>query len=711
MKKILLLFLIVISGLLVFGQQKNSGDETSWKESAPNGDWNATHWYNVTRGWDNHNPNYEGDRELVFDNNNQLSMTNNFTGVGLNIWKITLTSNATSARVINGTSETIFINAGSQPKIENFSIGEHSINFPIKINFNPIEINPVNGNLNIGGALDNNGNYIDVYGTNSKELDFSSSISGSGGLTIKENSKVLYTNIAKAYSGVTTLNTGVLELQVSAENTDITVKNGATLSINGANVIVKSITVEAGGSVEVLAGKSLTVSNNLSNSGTVTLKSDGSAKPAANATGSLIVNGTITGDVTVNLDIAQYSAGHDGWHLLSLPVDGLAIASSQFKPTSGDDDLFKWHEASSMWQNYYETTFTTFDKGIGYLCAYKASATKTFTDEVVNNNVTLSSLSYSGEGVDDDWHLLGNPFTSALDITAGTWTFTNISVPQIYSESSKAYVAVNSLVGDEQNIIPAMQGFFVQTTNATNSITIPKDGRVHNSTAWHKETNEGVSSIKLELTNDQVESKDIVMVAFDDNSTDNYDIETDSRKLFSLVNVPQFYILNSTGEKFSVNFIENDGNESVIPLNFRATDQGTYHIGIAENELEEMTKVFLEDKLTNQIVELIGEELYSFTANEGDDENRFMLYFKNATGVEEFASEDLQAFVSGQNLVIHGEEGDANLSIYDIQGKQIVYENVKLNSNYKKALSLQSGVYIIKVQNSELIKTTKVIIK
>lgn len=494
-----------------------------------------------------------------------------------------------------------------------------------------------------------------------------------------------------------------------ADGSDVGIYNDVTLD---SDVSVSNLAVVTGKTFSVDAGASIITTGNLVNNGSVNLLSSGFSKflPPAPPTGSLIVDGEISGsgDFTIQRYIASHAdASDEGWHLLSLPVDNLAIVSSQFKPTSDEDDLFMWDEASSTWFNYFETTFSTFDKGIGYLCAYKNSATKSFSGDIVNSDVSHLNLNYSAGGIDDNWHLLGNPFTSALDISAGTWNSSNVSTPQVYDEASKGYFAVNAI----GNIIPAMQGFFVQTTNATNSITIPKDARVHSLTNWYKDANENSNTIKLQLVGSEIDSKDLLMVGFDDNSSEAYDIEFDSHKLFSLANVPQFFMLNETGEQFSVNYLANDGNEKMIPLHIRIPAEGTYTISIAENELEANSKVYLEDKLLNQQVELIGDNSYTFVASNEDNEDRFVLYFNKATGINELAKDNLQSYISDQNLYILGESGKAQLEVFDIQGKQLVSEQIVLDENYKKALSLPSGIYVVRIQNNTFVKSNKVIIK
>ncbi len=235
------------------------GDETSWKSSAANGNWNADHWYNVTQGWDNHNPNYEGGRDLVFGNNNQLSMNNDFTGGGASRWRIRFLSGASSGRTIGGsTANTFYDNSGQIPKIENSSAATHTLNFPMVVGYSGgMEINPLSGGLTLGGTINNGGYTINVWGDNGHTLTLNNVISGGGKLILKQNS-IISINAAQTYTGNTEIDKGEIWIGNSgdiASGSAIYVGNGAQtanttkLFINnasGGKTFARTININAG---------------------------------------------------------------------------------------------------------------------------------------------------------------------------------------------------------------------------------------------------------------------------------------------------------------------------------------------------------------------------------------------------------------------------------------------------------------------------------
>lgn len=626
-------------------------------------------------------------------------MTNDFDLV--NRWMITFSAGATSDRTIEGSTEnTFYDNGGSKPKIENNSSGSHTINFPIKVGYNPMELNPINGNLTFGGAIDNNGNFIDVYGENSKHLNVEAGLSGTGGFSIKENSKVVFMTTACTYSGATTIEAGELELQTNLASSEITVKNGAKLLINASEVITNDVTVESGGTLEVSAGMSLTVNGNLSNSGTITLLSDGTGKPAGNATGSLIVNGTITGNINIQRNIDGYSSSSDGWHLISTPMPTTTVATSDFNP-GANDDLYWYDEANDIWRNYKTSSFDMV-KGKGYLCAYETGEVKVFTGNPNNSDVSVTGLTVDGSGTvtEAGWNLVGNPFASAIT-WSNTWGSDIVATAKIYSDADGNYIDVTA-----GSAIPSMQGFFIQVISST-SMTIPTSAQAHSTNNWLKQKE--METLKIKVSGGTNSFSDVTRIKFNEEATSSFDVDFDSHKLFGQSTAPQLYS-NINGELFSTNTFPTSEEPEDVEMNFKPGTSGEYTLEVLDNSISNMNSIYLEDRLTGQIVDLSANPSYAFSAEVGNEENRFKLHF-GATGVEEVQKESLQAYFSGGQLYILGEEGKAELKMFNLQGQELFSEIVMLNIQYNRTLSLQAGIYLVSLQTEKSIKTAKIIIK
>lgn len=499
-------------------------------------------------------------------------------------------------------------------------------------------------------------------------------------------------------------------------------KSGGALDFFGSNTsetIDNNLTI-SNGTFEIPAGKSLTVSGDLSNSGTFTLKSDQTGKPAVNPTGSLIVNGTVLSNINIERYIPGYSKG-TGWHLLSSPVAAQAI--SVFDNVGGSDDFYKWVESANAglgeWDNRSEddgsggsvldgSFETEFVVGRGYLVGYSSPLTKTFSGTINNSDVPIVSLTNTNLGPDDGWNLIGNPFSSAVKWDeSGTWSLDKVSgIAKYYDESGAGnYISIN-----QDDYIPAMQGFFVQVQGAAaGSLNILKSSRSHGGSGWVKSENSDWNSLKLKVSGGNNTYYDFVRVNLNELATNEYDLEFDSHKLFGDALAPQFFATNN-GERYSDISFNYETSKKSVDLAFRAGTDGEYTIEVVLNTLDIADGVYLEDLEKNIIIDLSKSTTYTFNATTDDNENRFKLHL-GATGIAEVQKEALQAYISEQNLYILGEEGQAQLSVYDIQGKQLFNEQVELNNQFRQSLDLPQGVYVVSVQSNELVKTAKVIIK
>jgi len=704
----------------------NWGDATYWKDNAGSGNWNAYNWYDATQGWDNHNPNYEGGRNLIFDNNNQTSMTNDFDGSGVGRWQITFTSNATTSRAINGSTENIFYdNSATNPKIENQSSANHTINFPFKISYNPMELNPVNGDLTISSAIDNNGNYIDVYGTNSKVLTLTGNIQGTGGLVLKQNSRVILSTNNKSYTGNTILEEGILELSVNLSSS-ITVENTATLIINGS-VTIPELTVEVGGIVTISTGNSLTVSGALTNSA-------GSTGLVIESGGSLITNSTVSGSATVKREIAS----DNKWHFISSPVSGQNICDGNFAPltanfnstTGATFDFFKWNASGAVgaanWINLKKADWSAntddfgsppaFDVKTGYLVAYSSSfagsTTKSFTGTPNTGDQTVT-LTTSG----NTWNLVGNPFPSAIDWDAVTGK-ANLTdgYYSIYNEAKsggagfESYLDATHKTAGTNGKISSIQGFFVAAS--ASPIGIPNTARVIDNN-WLKSDEAGtVNQLVIKLSHDVYYDESFIIFESTGSLSKGW---YDAGKLLSLdTGIPQVYTMKDNDLKICINSMPLLNGPVTVPIGMYVPSDGDYSIQLSGFEsFASLPGILLEDLKTNTTRNIVQNPVYDFSAATGDDPNRFLLHLAGSIGISEKpVDHPFHIFASDHTLIVVDNTGknQGELFVYNMMGQVIGASALNGNTMCKLNLDVPSGYYLVKITSMDQAYSGKVFI-
>ena len=260
-----------------------------WRTEATNGNWAGT------SNWWNGGATAAGFGVLTFENNHETTMNNNTSGT-LSTHQIRFNGGASSSRTISGNPVRLFDFSGGDPKIENFSTVLHTMSFNLEGDGDagdPMEINPVNGDLTLSGTLNNRGSSINVYGSNSRTLRFNGIISGSGGLTLNSGSNnTVILAAANTYTGTTTVSGGTLRISATQSLVNLDLSGGGNLTIDaGATLTVTGTYTPGTGTINnqgtlVLQGAgnhnfpvatTVTNMNNLSiskSSGVVTLTSN-----------------------------------------------------------------------------------------------------------------------------------------------------------------------------------------------------------------------------------------------------------------------------------------------------------------------------------------------------------------------------------------------------------------------------------------------------
>jgi len=468
-----------------------------------------------------------------------------------------------------------------------------------------------------------------------------------------------------------------------------------------------NVTIEAGKVSIEIASDQTADCYDLKVDGTLTIKSD------ASNTGSLIVNGTLSGSGTTTMErtIDEYTNNANGWHLLSSPINNLTISGSDFEPGTGTpnlDDFYGWDELTFFWlnQKVVANNITNFVNGVGYLVSYETLATKDFTGTFNNADVTFTNLSKTtnkGEG----WHLLGNPFQSALQWTNTDWVRTNFGVGAKIMNPGGSYTDIT--VGGT-DIIPANQGFFVEATvDNSNTITIPESQRVHSITPFYKNSVPNMLSLKA-VDGDFYQKS---CIQFMDGSSNNYDEDYDVHFLGGMSGTPQFYSFIEE-DNLSTNRIPTPENETIVPMIFSTSGETT--VSIEAEGVESFApsfEILLEDLQENIIIDLLENPIYTFESNPEYDAERFRVHFKSTTGISEgenISSFNIYSF--NKNIYVSNPEfQNANVFVYNLIGQEVATFKINGDATNSFQLGVPSGYYLVKVVGDQTINTKKVYLK
>ncbi len=484
----------------------------------------------------------------------------------------------------------------------------------------------------------------------------------------------------------------------------------AAAAIAGSDAMAYNLRIHPGGRLLVNPGENLTVTGtltNASNSGNngLVLKSD------VTGTGSLLHNTAgVSAIVERYITAAAWSEAADGWHLLSSPVVSQSISGTWTPAGTGNDyDFFAFDETEINEYEYWlnqklpANDITSFLPGKGYLVAYQQSGLRKFTGILNSNDISPAFLTYTPGSQAEGWNLVGNPFPCAINWTNGTWTKNNIDAEaQVWVESAQSYKTTMDI--SVNNIIPSMNGFMVHASTSGATLTIPADARIHNSTNWYKS---GEEDFILLLANDTERgSSQSSIIRFNPAATNEYDTKFDSYFMSGFA--PMFYSV-SGNQAFALNTLPQKEHGLAIPFSFIKNGSSNFNIELAKNIPG--TAMYLEDRKTATIQNLVENPVYNFTAAGGDDANRFVLHF-GTEGISD-GSSNANFSVWYYDGYIHFSALPADileLSLVDISGRNLISLNKATSDKISIGNGFAPGWYLVKLTLMDNIVIKKIFI-
>lgn len=397
--------------------------------------------------------------------------------------------------------------------------------------------------------------------------------------------------------------------------------------------------------------------------------------------GQFIVHAKSEGSVTMEKTITPYAADAEnyllrGWYSVSSPFEG-SFTLSENNFLKGTYELFRYNEATSMWENKKaHSDFTTLEPGKGYLYANKEGQTLSITGKPNINDQTISLTAQGTISELQGFNLIGNPFTHNIYKNTD-----NTIVSEGYFTLTNEGAWVGKL--DSEPIKP-MQGFLVKTNKKYN-ITIAHS---HKSPA-SKRSNKG--AICINVANN--EYSDVAYISFNEGlGLDKIEHRNNE--------IPMVYV-PVDGTDYAIAIMDENAEE--YPVNFEAKKMGEYTIGISA-EGRKYSKLTLIDKQDNnkEIDMLKGN--YTFLATTTDDPARFILK------VSLNNNQEAVFYTDNNNIIVENIKGKGSVQVYDVMGRPVIKYNTNDSNCQLSTSSLANGVYIIQLIDENGTQVQKVIV-
>ena len=539
-------------------------------------------------------------------------------------------------------------------------------------------------------------------------------------ITIANNNILsLGTNV---YFNVTTKITNSGSLNINSSSINIrTIENKDEFNINDGYVLVETDFVNNTGTVVISSSAEMDVNNDfISIGGSFTIESD------ATGTGSLITYGAVTGSINVERYINYAGIG-----TLSSPVED--ATSSVFTGLVGGGaygiELMSHTEANRSSGNPYTpitaASATVLNTMEGYVFEMTNSGSTVTFPGVPNTGdqtFTLTSTQYNGTDY-YGWNIIGNPYPSAI-----TWTHltgkvddTKISATMyVYNGAdddadADSWLSFNpndpNPSNSELDHIPVGGAFFVKLQDGQLDLTVTLTDayRVHEHDNVNFGTVEGSAKKAKKGSYNELPNNYFQLVAiangkedkasyhWRDEATLDFDLKYDSYKMVAWgADNPNIFFWSGD----EITSLQQETETQSVRVGY-----SSYTSGEVELSLENVTsfsEIILEDKLENKQIDILN-NTYTFTSS-SNDEDRFVLHLKKQTLSEvDDALDETKIYTNKSKVYLSFVENisDANVVIYDLQGRQVKVVELKNNQNhFEIETNLLDGVYVLKVNTS-----------
>ncbi len=454
-------------------------------------------------------------------------------------------------------------------------------------------------------------------------------------------------------------------------------------------------------------------------------------KSGSSYTGSLIISGNVSG--SGYMDAERYIPVDNNWHNIASPVNGpslsiFASSNTNIPTKAGPPVIYGmkfYNEAEGFWDTIDVNNIGnfSFSNGRGYMARIISGSTVTFQG-LPNHGTVTTPVGHERYG----WNSVGNPYSSALYITSpdndpSSFIYQNTIVKQnldpnraaVFKWNVNGYEILSPSNTSSPQFIPPGQGFIIKADTMITSIAFEPSMQQHGSPGFVKKSAQPWKGFRLRIAGDSLSSS--TLIEFRDDMTQGLDISYDIGT-FALSDELSIYtrLVEDNNVDFMIQCLPDfEEVDLPIPVGVNSSEGGLVSFSAEVTGLPSGYRLLLEDRLlgiyTN--LETEGTEYEAQIDASQNGIGRFYLHTKGATNTEKFGiDDDLVIFAVDKEIVIEGNPGDKSIAeLYTLSGTKLMNVLLQPSDNNRFNVSLNEGIYIIKITGTKITTTKKVFIR
>ena len=508
------------------------------------------------------------------------------------------------------------------------------------------------------------------------------------------------------------------------------------------DITSNSMTINSGKLFTIAPAVSVTVATSITNSAGISGLLLKSSETLAN--GSLIYHNEYASPVSATVEMyskASKPSTASKWQFFGIPLRSMTA-----EPTFYGSYVRQMYEtattSSAHWIQLQNTSSLT--SFTGYEITQVSPKTIYFQGDLENKDFDSGKLSYTSGATYIGQHLIGNPYTAAIDITKiqfgsalstiidntvylyncgslADWTSAGSgAVSSVESATAGQYVSVpiaNAGVGGLPSQIPSMQAFLVmaKSDNSLAWVKIPysSTGTVVKNTSLQRAR--AVDKVSTRIDVKGASYGDQMWMISEPTSTRGFDNGWDGYKMFGPAASPRLFSMETSGN-YQVNSIPDFNNTDI---GFQAGTDTNYTLTFTHENIESAySALYLIDLVANQTKDItISGTQYSFTAAPTAQPVKRFRIVTNLGGTtgnynDKITTAKLSVFYSDKRIFVQNfSDNKGDLLLYDMTGRFI--QKLPFSSNGVTAIpvNLTQGLYIAKSWAGTEVLTESIIIK